>query len=145
MVEEDVPGVIVVDATEVRAVEVGESGSTDVPGSSTGLTDFATADESSRFAYAFYPPVGGFDFAISEEIDAALAAAVDASGTTGLTPRVTGLDVLATNTGASEGPGVLAETLLGGLGALAVSRSSSRPCSRWCRCSSRPSPSCRRS
>jgi RND superfamily putative drug exporter len=95
---------------EVRGVRV-------VGKAQTGDTVFATDNGRAQFAYAFPPRAsGGFDSSI-------ITAARDSLGRAtppGLTGQVTGLEALANNNGGGDGPGVLSETLLAGVGALAV-------------------------
>jgi RND superfamily putative drug exporter len=117
-VERNVPGVIIIEAADTRNIGTGSVG-TGNPDARSPDAAFSTADGRDRYAYAFYPRLEGFDFTVSKDLDKALTTAA-AAEPSGLTARVTGTEVLATNSGASEGPGVLAETLLGGLGALAV-------------------------
>ena len=77
---------------------------------------FLTADGHSAFAYAFIPALNGFTDTTLPLLTASLSAAAP-SGTNG---AVTGEEALANNGTAGTGPGVLVETLIGGLGALAV-------------------------
>jgi RND superfamily putative drug exporter len=81
----------------------------------TGDAAFRTRDGRTAYAMVFYrlpPPTEQIP---TEQVRAALEAAKP----TGTTVGVTGQDALAVGS-ESEGPGVLAETLLGGVGALAV-------------------------
>jgi RND superfamily putative drug exporter len=83
----------------------------------TGDAAFRTRDGRTSYAMVFYrfnPSPTAVQFP-TEQIRAALEAAKPAGSTVG----VTGQDALAVGS-ESEGPGVLAETLLGGVGALAV-------------------------
>ncbi len=82
----------------------------------TGDNVFTTADGRAQFAYVFYPPQTSFASTTLPDLKKSLAAHTPAS----LTGTVTGMDELATNGGADGGPGVLVETLLAGLGALAI-------------------------
>jgi putative drug exporter of the RND superfamily len=96
-------------ATKVPSVRV-------VDEANTGDAAFRTRDGRTASAMVFYRfnPSPTVQFP-TEQIRAALEAARPAGTTTG----VTGQDALAVGS-ESEGPGVLAETLLGGVGALAV-------------------------
>jgi RND superfamily putative drug exporter len=81
----------------------------------TGDRAFVTNDGASTFAYVFTPPPTSFTG--SDKVKGAQSAL--AAALPGYRVGLTGLDQLAS--GASpKGPGVLAETMLGGLGALAV-------------------------
>jgi RND superfamily putative drug exporter len=106
-VARDVPGVRVVGKTE------------------TGSDVFVTEGGRAQFAYAYYPPATSFAFTIIEDIQRAMDKATPA----GLTGSVTGMDALATNEETNDDAGVLAETLLAGVGRSRSSPSSSRRCS----------------
>jgi putative drug exporter of the RND superfamily len=82
----------------------------------TGDPLFLTADGRSAFAYAFIPEPKGF----TDTTLPALETSLSAAAIPGTTAIVTGIEALATGGAPSTGPGVLAETLIGGLGALAV-------------------------
>ena len=85
---------------------------------STGDRRFVSADGRTTFGLVFPPRYGAFS---APDLGPAVTAALRPALPTGATVRVTGIDELATNHGTSRGDnGVLAETLLGGLGALAV-------------------------
>ena len=96
-----------------------------VPGSrsadlaTTGDRTFVSEDGTTTFGVIHFPPSPiAFDPA-GVAADQANAAAADL--TVGGAPvMVTGIDALATGEGESEGPSVLIETLIGGLGALIV-------------------------
>ncbi len=77
---------------------------------------FVTADGKAQFAYAFFPKQTSFTATTISDVKKALANDTPA----GFTGRVTGLDELATNGADNGGPGVLVETLLAGVGGLAV-------------------------
>lgn len=81
----------------------------------TGNTGFVTDNGGSTFGLVYTPPVNGFGS------DARLTAAQHLlqSRLPGYTVGLTGLSQLATGS-SSKGPGVLVETLFGGLGALIV-------------------------
>ncbi len=82
----------------------------------TGNDVFTTEGGRAQFAYAFYPPLTSFAFTVVDDVKRTLAKNTPA----GLTGTVTGLDVLNANEDTSQDAGVLAETLLAGVGALAV-------------------------
>jgi RND superfamily putative drug exporter len=87
---------------------------------SSGARTFVSADGRTTFAL-IEPPVGG----AANEVDAAVIdaarAAAAASTVAGGTVHVTGTQVLSSGQGAKGGgPGVLAEAMLGGVGALVV-------------------------
>jgi putative drug exporter of the RND superfamily len=82
----------------------------------TGDPIFVPADGHTAFAYAFIPQPHGFADTNLPALQKALATAAP-GGTLG---SVTGEEALANNGGGGTGPGVLVETLIGGVGALAV-------------------------
>jgi len=82
----------------------------------TGDPIFGSADGRTAFAYAFIPEPNGFTDAALPELETALSAAAP----TGTSAVVTGVEALATGGSPNTGPGVLAETFIGGVGALAV-------------------------
>jgi RND superfamily putative drug exporter len=81
-----------------------------------GRSIFDSADGRTAFAYAFIPEPNGFTDAALPELETALSAAAP----TGTSAVVTGVEALATGGSPNTGPGVLAETFIGGVGALAV-------------------------
>ena len=96
-------------ATQVKGVRV-------VDQQSTGDDVFVTKDGRTAFALVFYPFPESFASVPPDKlIEAALTKAVPDGATAG----VTGIDALAVGDEAG-GPGVLAETLIGALGALLV-------------------------
>ena len=107
--EAEVAATFVAVATKVPSVRV-------VDEANTGDAAFRTRDGRTAYAMVFYRfnPAPTVQFP-TEQIRAALEAARPAGTTVG----VTGQDALAVGS-ESEGPGVLVETLLGGVGALAV-------------------------
>jgi RND superfamily putative drug exporter len=76
---------------------------------------FVTRDHQTAYALVFYP----FPKSFSDNYDPRVKAALRAAAPPGVTTAITGYDELG-NGGDNNGPGVLVETLLGGLGALAV-------------------------
>ena len=82
----------------------------------TGDPVFVPADGRSTFAYAFIPLPTAFTDPTLPLLEKALAQ----DAPPGTAASVSGEEALANSTGDSGGPGVLAETLIGGVGALAV-------------------------
>ena len=82
----------------------------------TGDPIFDSADGRTALAYAFIPEPNGFTDAALPELETALSAAAP----TGTSAVVTGVEALATGGSPNTGPGVLADTFIGGVGALAV-------------------------
>ncbi len=82
----------------------------------TGDSAFLAKDGQAEYSYAFEPLQQGF----AAPAQGLLENAVTANAPPGTRGYVTGLDPLAQSTASSSGPGVLLETLLGGVGALAV-------------------------
>jgi putative drug exporter of the RND superfamily len=76
---------------------------------------FNTRDGRTAYALVFLPPLKGFERPYAQPVTEVMRASLPE----GSSIRLTGLQEL-TTTGTSAGPGVLAETVLGGLGALAV-------------------------
>jgi RND superfamily putative drug exporter len=75
-----------------------------------------TADGRSTFGLVYSPPATP-----GHELDGQIRTAAEAAAARhGLTVTLTGFELLARGTTATQGPGVLVETLLGALGALAV-------------------------
>ena len=87
---------------------------------STGDRVFVSRDGRTTFLLVYAPPTPG-SFGQSPKALAAVRAAVRGVAVDGASVHVTGLDALNSSSGQkSGGPGLLAEGLLGGLGALAV-------------------------
>jgi RND superfamily putative drug exporter len=82
----------------------------------TGDSVFVPADGRTTFAYAFIP----LPTAFTDPTLPLLEKALTASAPPGTTAAVSGEEALANSTGSGGGPGVLAETFIGGVGALAV-------------------------
>jgi RND superfamily putative drug exporter len=79
---------------------------------------FITADGRSTYALVYTVPVSGFG---GQTLDSAITRALSAAVPPGWHVGVTGLQVLANgNPGAGKGTGVLAESMIGGIGALAI-------------------------
>ncbi len=85
--------------------------------SSTNDEKFLTSDGRSTFILVFSPPVPGFIDPQGPVIDKTVE---DTAKAQGLTSGMTGYQQLAAGSAESEGPSVLVETLVGGLGALVV-------------------------
>jgi len=83
----------------------------------TGDTAFRTRDGRTAYAMVFFR----FRHSITDKLPTdSIRSALTSAAPPGATVGVTGDDVLATGNSSGGGPGVLAETLLGALGALAV-------------------------
>ncbi|MGI8715470.1 MAG: MMPL family transporter [Solirubrobacteraceae bacterium] len=96
-----------------------------VPGSrtasfaSTGSRAFLSADGRTTFVLTYAPP-GNEAFGTNTKAAKRAQAALAATRIAGQPVRVTGIDALQSQTGGSGGPGVLLESVFGGLGALVV-------------------------
>jgi len=96
-----------------------------IPGSrtasfaSTGDRAFVSADGRTTFVLA-YPPPDSESFGTNTRAAKTAAAVLAGDRIAGAPVQVTGLDALQSQTGGSSGPGVLLESMLGGLGALVV-------------------------
>ena len=96
-----------------------------IPGSrtasfaSTGNRTFVSADGRTTFVLA-YPPPDNESFGNNTRAAKKAQAALVGQSITGAPVRVTGIYALQNQTGGSGGPGVLLESVLGGLGALVV-------------------------
>ncbi|MGI8904530.1 MAG: MMPL family transporter [Solirubrobacteraceae bacterium] len=86
---------------------------------STHSRAFVSADGRTTFALA-YPPPDNESFGNNTRAAQRAVAALSGVRIAGAPVRVTGIDALHTQTGGSSGPGVLLESVLGGLGALVV-------------------------
>ena len=85
----------------------------------TGSRAFMSADGRTTFVLA-YPPPDSQSFGQNTRAAKAATAALAGVRIAGAPVRVTGIDALQVQTGGSGGPGVLLESVLGGLGALVV-------------------------
>jgi putative drug exporter of the RND superfamily len=86
---------------------------------STGNRAFVSADGRTTFVVA-YPLPDHEAFGANTHAAAKAAAALSGVTVAGAPVHVTGIDALQNQTGGSSGPGVLLESVLGGLGALVV-------------------------
>jgi putative drug exporter of the RND superfamily len=85
---------------------------------STSDPRMVTADGRTTFGLIFIPPPNGFGPGLEKQVQPLLTSTAEAGG---LTSGLTGYELLAEgSSGGDSGPSVLGETLLGGLGALAV-------------------------
>src|SRR5262249_4727127 len=83
----------------------------------TGDRAFRTTDDRTAYAYVFYR----FDPSPTAKLQtSAIRAAIETAMPAGATAGVTGEEPLAAGSDDNSGPGVLGETLLGAVGALAV-------------------------
>ncbi len=88
---------------------------------STGDDTFVSEDGSTTFAVVYPQPDPNSAFGENPAAEEATSAALEGATVAGDPVRLTGFDALFEDSGAdSEGPGVLVEAVLGGLGALAV-------------------------
>ncbi|MHB8691706.1 MAG: MMPL family transporter [Solirubrobacteraceae bacterium] len=85
----------------------------------TGSRAFVSSDGRTTFVLA-YPPPGHESFGNNTKAAKAATAALAGDAIAGAPVYVTGIDALQNQTGGGGGPGVLLESLLGGLGALVV-------------------------
>ena len=87
---------------------------------STGSRAFVSADGRTTFVVAYPPKAKGGGFGGDSKSAEAAAAALRGETVAGAPVHLTGLNALAAEDGGGGGPGLFAEALLGGLGALAV-------------------------
>jgi RND superfamily putative drug exporter len=86
---------------------------------STGNRAFVSSDGRTTFVLA-YPPPDNESFGNNTKAAKTASRALAGLTVAGAPVHVTGIDALQNQTGGSKGPGVLLESLLGGLGALVV-------------------------
>src|SRR4051794_40546789 len=87
---------------------------------STGDEAFLSPDRRTTFVLVYPRPGPTSDFGSNPEAERAARNALRGASVAGAPVRLTGLDALAAETGGGQGPGVLLEAVLGGLGALVV-------------------------
>jgi RND superfamily putative drug exporter len=87
---------------------------------STHNPSFLSKDLHTTFVIAYPPPAPNQAFEENPEAAKHASAAVDTMTVAGAPVRLTGYDALAAQSGGGKGPGVLLESLLGGVGALLV-------------------------
>ena len=87
---------------------------------STGDRTFVSKDGRTTFAIVYPQPDPDSAFGENPRAEQAAQGAIKGATVAGAPVHLTGFDALAEQSGGDEGPGVLAEALLGGLGALAV-------------------------
>ena len=87
---------------------------------STGDRTFVSKDGRTTFAVVYPQPDPDSAFGENPKAEKAAQGALRGATVAGAPVHLTGFDALAEQSGGDEGPGVLAEALLGGLGALAV-------------------------
>lgn len=89
--------------------------------SSTGDSAFVSDDGRTTFALVYPQPDPDSEFGLNPAAEKAASKALAEASVAGESVRLTGFDALIEQSGSDdEGPGVLAEALLGGLGALLV-------------------------
>ncbi len=86
---------------------------------STGNRAFVSRDGRTTFVLAYPPPVLG-SFGSNTHAAKVATATLSSARVAGASIQVTGVDALQNQSGGSSGPGVLLESVLGGLGALAI-------------------------
>src|SRR4051794_20142275 len=87
---------------------------------STGDSSFISKDGKTAYVIAYPPPDPDQPFGDHPKAEKKLRAALDGVTVGGAPVHLTGYDALANQQGGNDGPGVLLEALLGGLGALIV-------------------------
>src|SRR5436190_10064272 len=87
---------------------------------STGDTAFLSKDGHTAFAVAYPPPDADQPFGDNPKAEKKLRAALRDTRVAGAPVHLTGTDALQDSSGEQQGPGVLLEALLGGVGALVV-------------------------
>src|SRR3954464_417067 len=87
---------------------------------STGDKAFVAKDGKTAFVIAYPPPDPDQPFGDHPKAEKKLRAALRGETVGGAAVHLTGYDALANESGGNEGPGVLLEALLGGLGALVI-------------------------
>jgi RND superfamily putative drug exporter len=88
--------------------------------SSTGNDAFVSDDERTTFALVYPTPDPDQQFGQNPKAEKAASAALQGATVAGSPVHLTGFDALQEESGGSDGPGVLLEAVLGGLGALLV-------------------------
>jgi RND superfamily putative drug exporter len=87
---------------------------------STGDTTFVSKDRRTTFAIAYPPPDPDSAFGENPKAEKAARGALQGTTVAGQAVHLTGFDALQQQSGGSDGPGVLLEAIIGGLGALVV-------------------------
>jgi RND superfamily putative drug exporter len=87
---------------------------------STGDKTFVSGDGQTTFAIVYPQPDPDSAFGENPKAEHAARSALEGVEVAGEPVRLTGFDALAVESGGSEGPGVLLEAVIGGLGALVV-------------------------
>jgi RND superfamily putative drug exporter len=87
---------------------------------STGSHAFVSKDGHTTFVIAYPPPDRNQPFGDNPNAAKKATAALAGASVAGAAVHVTGVDALSVQSGGGNGPGVLVEALLGGLGALVV-------------------------
>jgi putative drug exporter of the RND superfamily len=87
---------------------------------STGDRGFVSDDGRTVFAVVYPPPDPDSQFGENPEAEKAARGALQGATVGGASVHLTGFDALQQESGGSDGPGVLLEAVLGGLGALIV-------------------------
>jgi RND superfamily putative drug exporter len=87
---------------------------------STESSAFLSSDKRTSFIVAYPPPEPNESFGNNPEAARQLTKALRGTTVAGATVHVTGYDALSVQSGGGNGPGVLVEAMLGGVGALVV-------------------------
>ena len=87
---------------------------------STGDRTFVSKDGRTAYALAYPRPGADSQFGENPEAEEAARGALKGATVAGQPVHLTGFDALSQETGGSEGPGVLLEAVIGGVGALVV-------------------------
>ncbi len=106
-------------ALEARLARV-EPGARIAGYASTASPAFLSADKLTTFVIAYPPPDPNQPFGDNPEAAKKASAALKGTAIAGAPVHLTGFDALSTQSGGGNGPGVLLEAMLGGLGALLV-------------------------
>ncbi len=106
-------------AVEARLTQV-EPGARVAGYASTGSSAFLSRDRQTTFVLAYPPPDPNQPFGDNPNAAKRATAALRGTTVAGAPVHLTGFDALSTQSGGGNGPGVLVEAMLGGLGALLV-------------------------
>jgi RND superfamily putative drug exporter len=88
--------------------------------SSTGDDAFVSKDGRTTFALVYPPPDPAAQFGENTKAEKTARAALSGAQVAGAPVHLTGFDALANDAGGNDGPGVLLEAVIGGVGALVV-------------------------
>ena len=114
------PGIRDALSTAFASISRAVPGSRSADFTTTGDRLFVSKDGRTTFGMIWYPASTAVAFEPAREAIAAAEKAAATQSVAGATIRITGIDALTTPSDESSGPGVLVETLVGGIGALIV-------------------------